>query len=154
MTPLNSGPACLNEGDELEHCMREGRYQRAAVMGRVALFSIVAEDGRSTLALEPDERERGGATRLHGWRVEQHRAARNGDPSPGCEAARDGPAGGIEPELPAPGPARGGGAPEASAGGVRPFAELQSRYLGRRGALERDPRQAAPPVRSAPSRRR
>lgn len=87
VTPLTSVAACLSEGEEMEHCMRDGRYQRAAVMGRVALFSIVAEDGRATLALEPAERERGGATRINRWRIEQHRAARNDDPSPGCEAA-------------------------------------------------------------------
>ena len=87
VTPLNSVGGCLSEGEELDHCMRHGRYQRAAVMGRVALFSIMAGDGRSTLALKPVERERGGAARLTGWRIEEHRAARNDDPSPGCEAA-------------------------------------------------------------------
>ena len=87
VTPLTSVGGCLTEGEELDHCMRHGRYQRAAVMGRVALFSIMAGDGRSTLALEPVEGERAGATRLHAWRIEEHRAARNGDPSPGCEAA-------------------------------------------------------------------
>ena len=87
VTPLTTVGGCLTEGEELEHCMRHGRYQRAAVMGRVALFSIMADDGRSTLALKPVEGERGGATRLAGWRIEEHRAARNGAPSPGCEAA-------------------------------------------------------------------
>ena len=87
VTPLTTVGGCLSEGEELDHCMRHGRYQRAAVMGRVALFSIVAEDGRSTLALAPVEGERGGATRLEGWKIEEHRAARNGAPSPGCEAA-------------------------------------------------------------------
>ena len=85
--PLTSVAVCLLEGKELEHCVREGCYQRAAMIGRVALFSIVAEEGRSILALDPVEGEPGGATRPHGWCIEEHRAARNGDSIPGCEAA-------------------------------------------------------------------
>ena len=64
-----------------------GALSAGAVIGRVALFSIVAEDGRSILALDPVEGEPGGATRPHGWCIEEHRAARDGDSSPRCEAA-------------------------------------------------------------------
>ena len=87
VTPLLSGAAFEIEGNKMKNCLRDGRYQLAAVLGRLALFSIVADDGRATLALVPDERMRGGATWLHRWHIDQLRAAHNNDPSPGCEAA-------------------------------------------------------------------
>ena len=87
VTPLTSFEAMKAEGDRMHNCLREGRYQRAAVLGRLALFSIEAADGRATLALGPDERQLGYITWLDGWSMEQLRAADNDDPSPGCEEA-------------------------------------------------------------------
>ena len=76
------------EGREMRNCLRHGRYQRAVQLGRLALFSIKAPDGRATLALKPlMDRAPGGGIRHGGWEVDECRGPMNDDPSPGTATA-------------------------------------------------------------------
>ena len=87
VTFLASFGAMTVEGDEMEICLRDGRFQRAAVLGRLALFSIKAADGRATLSLAPEESELDDTLWVEDWSIDQLRSERNGKPSPGCKEA-------------------------------------------------------------------
>ena len=87
--PLYSLDSMTALGHALRNCLREGRYQLAAALGRLALFSIEAGDGRAALALKPVERDSDFEVVLDGWKIDQLRGPQNLDPSPGCTAAAE-----------------------------------------------------------------
>ena len=88
--PLTSLDEVLREGEAMKNCLRDRRYLRPAMLGRISLLSIEAEDGRATLALVPNEGPHPGVSpRLVGWTVRELRGPRNNPPSPGCENAAD-----------------------------------------------------------------
>ena len=87
IVPLTTAAAMLIEGKVLQNCLRDGRYERSALLGRLALFSIKARDGRATLALKPKEEMVVGEVQVENWSIDQLRGPLNDDPSPGCLAA-------------------------------------------------------------------
>ena len=85
---LTSLDEMAREGREMKNCLRDGRYQHATLLGRLALFSIEANDGRATLALKPlAARAPGDGIRYVGWEIEELRGPQNNDPSAACERA-------------------------------------------------------------------
>ena len=86
--PFASFGEMAAEGREMRNCLREGRYQLAALLGRLALFSIDAGGERATLALRPQaESGPDGTIQYAGWELDQLRGPSNGDPGPACTAA-------------------------------------------------------------------
>ena len=71
----------------MRHCLRDGRYNHAAVLGRVAMFSIRSCGDRATLALEPTEATFDGNIRIEGWKISEFRSRANCEPSGACKEA-------------------------------------------------------------------
>jgi hypothetical protein len=80
---LTSSDQLQEEGDQLEHCV--GTWTSHCMFGRTHVFSIRDHAGRrcSTLALRLEPDARGGLRAT----IAEHRAFRNGTPSPECRAA-------------------------------------------------------------------
>ena len=53
------------DGWEMHHYLRDGRYQRAVLLGRLALFSIQVGDERATRDVRPVEERGPGGSPLH-----------------------------------------------------------------------------------------
>ena len=88
--PLASFREMAAEGREMRNCLREGRYQLAALLGRLALFSIDAEGERATLALRPmAENGTDGTIRYVGWELEELSGPANIDPGRVCTDTAD-----------------------------------------------------------------
>ena len=83
--PLRSVDDLAAEGRWMRNCLRDGRYQRAALLGRLALLSVQAGEERATLALRPvEEHGPSGATVCKGWETDELRGPGNDDPSAAC----------------------------------------------------------------------
>ena len=78
----------LDEGRRMKHCLADGRYNRAAVLGRLAFFSILVGRDRATLSLRPLQRlGSDGETFIDRWEVDQLRSIANSEPSSACKNA-------------------------------------------------------------------
>ena len=89
---LTSVEALSVEGREMGHCLKEESrpYERGALLGRLAMFSLRVGKERATLALERlEERDPGGGVRCAGWEVAELRGPQNDAPGPRCVAAAD-----------------------------------------------------------------
>lgn len=72
----------------MRHCLREGRYNHAAVLGRLAMFSIKSCGHRATLALKPiEEVTFDGNVRVERWEISEFRGRVNCEPSDACKEA-------------------------------------------------------------------
>ena len=87
--PLTCIADLVREGDQMQHCLREGYYNRDAVLGDLALFSLRSGGRRATLALKPIERKGdGGETRIDRWKIHDLRGKANADVEPGSPCER------------------------------------------------------------------
>ena len=87
---LTDAKRMFEEGMRMRNCLREGRYQRAALLGHLALFSLEAEDGKATLALKAVEEEIDDDTIiLTCWEKYQSRGSENTEPSFSCLKAAE-----------------------------------------------------------------
>ena len=87
---LTDAKRMFEEGLRMGNCLREGRYQRAALLGQLALFSIEAQDGKATLALKAIVEEiDDDTTILTCWEKYQLRGWENTEPSLSCLNAAD-----------------------------------------------------------------
>ena len=71
ITPLTDFDSMTALGIALRNCLRDGRYHRAAVLGRLALFSIEADDGQAALALRPIAAKDSDDFEVAGWEIDQ-----------------------------------------------------------------------------------
>ncbi len=89
ISPLTRITQLLDEGRRMRNCLQDGRYNRPAVLGRTALFSLRVDDESATLALKPNERGVNGKVWIDGWEIDQFRGPSNGEPSIACRHAAD-----------------------------------------------------------------
>ena len=52
LTPLLSAKALKEEGEAMNNCLRDGRYNESAALGGLAFFSVKAAHSRATLSLK------------------------------------------------------------------------------------------------------
>ena len=88
VTPLVDADMTRAEGKDMQHCLQGGGFDRAALLGRLALFSIRFGYARATLALRASEKHRSdGHTEVTRYEIEDLKAKRNASPHPACEEA-------------------------------------------------------------------
>lgn len=86
ISELTSIKDILKEGRRMKNCLADGRYVRASILGRLALFSISGGSDRATLSLKPLQRQNGeGETWIDKWELDQLFGVANSEPSRACE---------------------------------------------------------------------
>ena len=85
IVPLTSAKKILDEGRRMNHCLANGRYSRAAIVGRLAFFSISGGSDRATLSIKPHQRNGDGETFVDKWEIDQLRGVGNSNPSDTCK---------------------------------------------------------------------
>ena len=81
---LTSAEDILEEGRRMNNCLADGRYTRAAIIGRLAFFSISGNGDRATLSVKPLQRDCDGGTFVEKWEIDQLRGVGNSEPSDTC----------------------------------------------------------------------
>ena len=102
IAPLLSKNAVREEGEAMGNCLARGNlFERQALVGRLALFSIQVGDARATLGIRPLERR--GAIRSYG--IAQLTGPKNSSPPPACETVARSLVERLNSRLPLPVPA-------------------------------------------------
>ena len=90
IVPLTSAEDILEEGRRMNNCLAGGRYIRAAIVGRLAFFSISGNSDRATLSVKhlectgPD-----GEILIDKWEIDQLCGVGNSEPSETCKDAAE-----------------------------------------------------------------
>ena len=88
--PLTSVEDILEEGRRMKNCLAGGRYNRAAIVGRLAFFSISGDTDRATLSVMPlQHRGSDGETFIDKWEIDQLCGVGNSEPSDACKEAAE-----------------------------------------------------------------
>ena len=82
ITYLTGTANMYKAGENCNNCLKQGAYQRAALLGRLSFFLIESNDAIGLLALKPIlEKDDGGGSILTGWENYQFRGESNGAPN-------------------------------------------------------------------------
>ena len=85
--PLVTVDMVVTEGGKMKNCLRGGGFDRAALVGKLALFSVRSGKDRATLALQPHEmRDAPDRIRVLGYELFDLKGKRNSPPAAACRA--------------------------------------------------------------------